>query len=276
MPRALDQALLSDLECPVCMQYMVPPIKLCTNGHNICSRCRRRVEWCPICRAEFLETRNVALENIVRTQKYPCANRQGGCLEFLYIEHIAKHQRDCVYGEIKCPMHLLKKCSWNGLKNDLKEHAEAAHPGNFFEVSSFTSPYLSANLGIVSCFGQLFTYYKQTRNGRLYCAVQLIGTNSEASKYKCEFTLRAANYIEQISNTFLVQGYSEDFEAIYDSGKCLNIDEGIIRNFVKENKLDLTVSIQTTKRHASPDMDPITSIWFPQRALHSSPMSWAY
>jgi uncharacterized OB-fold protein len=34
---ALDEALLSDLECPECMEYMVPPIKLCNNGHNICS-----------------------------------------------------------------------------------------------------------------------------------------------------------------------------------------------------------------------------------------------
>ena len=57
----LDEALLSDLECPECMEYMAPPIKLCTNGHNICSKCREEVDCCPTCRAEFSNIRNVAL-----------------------------------------------------------------------------------------------------------------------------------------------------------------------------------------------------------------------
>ena len=245
MSRALNEALLREMKCPVCMQYMVPPIKLCTNGHNICSKCKETVTCCPTCRAEFSVTRSVALENIARRLNYPCGNRQSGCLELLSIEHIAEHHAGCVYGNIKCPMHLLKKCSWNGLKNDLKEHAKAAHSGNFFEASTFNSLSLSEALGILSCFGQLFTYYKQKKDGRYYCAVQLIGTSSEASKYKCEFTLRAANGIEQISKIFLVRGYSEDFEAIYNSGKYLNIDEVIIRNFVNENKLNLTVKLST-------------------------------
>lgn len=40
LSRALTEALLKELKCPVCMEYMVPPIKLCTSGHNICSKCR--------------------------------------------------------------------------------------------------------------------------------------------------------------------------------------------------------------------------------------------
>jgi hypothetical protein len=142
-------------------------------------------------------------------------------------------------------MHLLKKCSWNGLKSDLKEHAKAAHPPNFCETTSLNSSHLSEALVIISYFGQLFTYYQQTRDGRFYCVVQLIGTSSEASKYKCEFTLRAANGIEEICNTFFVRGYSEDFEAIYNSGKYLSIDEGIIRDFFNENKLNLDVRLST-------------------------------
>jgi len=243
LSRAVDEDLVKEMECPVCMEYMVPPIKLCTNGHNVCSKCEDRVICCPTCRAEFSETRSVALDNIARRLKYPCVNRQRGCLDLLSIEHIAKHNAVCVYGKIKCPFHLLKMCSWNGFKNDLKEHAKRIHPGNFFEVSTFTSPYLSATMGIVSCFGELFTYYKQKKDGRYSCAVQQIGKSSDASKYKCEFTLRAANGIEQINKTFFVQGYSEDFETIFSSGKYLNIAEGIIKDFVKENKLNLTVTL---------------------------------
>jgi hypothetical protein len=163
------------------------------------------------------------------------------------IEQIAEHQAGCVYGKIKCPFHLLNDCSWSGLKSDLKEHAKEAHRHNFFEVSTFTAPSLSAAMGIASCFGELFTYYKRIRDGTMYCAVQLIGTSSEASKYKCEFTLRAANGIEQINNTFLVQGYSEDFETIYNSGKYLYLNKEIIKDFVKENKLNLTIILSTVQ-----------------------------
>jgi E3 ubiquitin-protein ligase SIAH1 len=243
--RGFNETVLNEIECPVCMQYMVPPIKICTNGHNICSKCRGRVTSCPTCRAEFSEIRNVALENIARRLKYPCANRQSGCLELLSMEHIAKHHAVCVYGEIKCPLHLAEQCSWKGLKDDLKEHAKAKHSNAVITVSTFHCPKLSGAVGFVSYFGELFTYCKQKRHGRHYVAVQLIGTNSEASKYKCEFTLHAANGVEQISNTFLVQGYSESFETIFNSGKCLNLDASTVKLFVVENKLNLTVTLST-------------------------------
>jgi E3 ubiquitin-protein ligase SIAH1 len=157
--RALDEGLLGDLECPVCMEYMVPTIKLCTNGHNICSKCRDRIDCCPTCRAEFTENRNVALENIARSQKYPCANRQSGRLDLFSIEHIAEHNAVCVYGKIKCPFQVHGKCSWKGFRSDLKEHAKAAHTKTFFENSILLPPDLSENMDILSCFGELFTYY---------------------------------------------------------------------------------------------------------------------
>jgi hypothetical protein len=182
----------------------------------------------------------VSLENIARRLKYPCVYRKNGCLELFSIEQIAEHQAGCVYGKIKCPFHLFNDCSWSGLKNDLKEHAKAAHPKHIGENTKFYTPHMLNSLFIISCFGELFTYYKQKRDGRHYCAVQLIGTSSEASKYKCEFTLRAANGIEQISNTFLVQGYSEDFETIFKSGKCLNLDEETVKHFVVDNELKLS------------------------------------
>ena len=176
---SVDEDLLRDLECPVCMEYMVPPIKLCSNGHNICSRCRRRVEWCPTCRAEFSETRCLAPENIVRRKKYPCANRQRRCLDLLFIEQIAEHHAVCVYGKIKCPFLLNWNCSWKGFKSHLKEHAKAAHPGCFFEESTLrSSMFWDSILTVSSPFGELFVHYKRIQDGRLYCAVQLIGTHS--------------------------------------------------------------------------------------------------
>jgi hypothetical protein len=227
------------------MEYMVPPIRLCTNGHNICSKCREGVQICPTCRAEFTGIRSLALENIARRQKYPCANRQSGCLELFSIEHIAEHHVVCVYGKNKCPFQMTGKCSWKGLKSDLKEHTKAAHPKQFFESPTHRSPNISDGLVMLSCFGNLFTIYKLIMDGRLYGAVHLIGTSSEASKYKCEFTLRAENGIEQISYTFLVRSSTEHCGRSFESGKCLNLDEERVRNFFVKNEFNLTITLST-------------------------------
>ena len=243
LSRAVDEALMSDLECPVCMEYMVPPIKLCMNGHSICSKCKESIQCCHTCRATFTEIRNVALKNIARSQKYPCANRQSGCLELFSIEQIGKHHAACVYGKLKCPLHLLKKCSWNGLKNDLKEHVKAAHNECFYIVSTFRSDLYEDRICLITQFRELFGQYKRIQDGRFYSAVQLIGTSSQASKYKCKFTLRAENGIEHIINTFLVQGYSEDLETIFNSGKCLCLDEAVVRNFMVRKWVKLHIEL---------------------------------
>jgi len=186
----------------------------------------------------------VVLENIVRGQKYPCANWERGCLELFDIENIAEHHAACVHGKIQCPYNLPNSCSWEGFRSDLKEHAKAAHEVYILERSTFVSP-LPSCFAFVSCFDELFLYYSKNRDGRYYAAVQLIGTSTEASKYKCQFTLRAANGIEQISNTFLVQGYSEDWERIFNSGKCLNLDEETAKIFVVNENIELTLTLST-------------------------------
>jgi hypothetical protein len=140
-------------------------------------------------------------------------------------------------------LHLVEACSWNGLKNDLKEHVKAAHPEYFFEVPSLCIAQLSQSLAIASCFGQLFTYYQQIRDGRFYGAVQLIGTSSESVKYKYKSTLPATNGIEKICKTLFVRGYSEDWETIFNSGICLCLDEKTVKHFLVENELELTIKL---------------------------------
>ena len=130
----LLEAVLKEMECPGSIHYMVPPTLQCTNGHNIVSRCVGTVLLCPKCRVEFCEIRNVALETIATSQKYPCANWQSVCHKFLPIEHSAEHNSVCVYRKIKRPFKLNKNCSWNGNRSDLNEHAKEAHATEFFKI----------------------------------------------------------------------------------------------------------------------------------------------
>jgi hypothetical protein len=161
------------------------------------------------------------------------------------IEHFAEHQAVCVYAKIKCPFTINKTCktAWNGFKSDLKEHAKVAHPGRFFESPSIRALYVDGIVSLLSYLGEFFVRYQRIRDGKFYCAVQLIGTSSEASKYKCEFTLRAANGIEQISNTLFVRSYSEDFETIFNSGRCFCLDEAVVKHFLVENNANFTITL---------------------------------
>ena len=128
----------------------------------------------------------MALENIVRRKKYPCANRQGRCLQLFSIEHITEHHAISLYGKTNCPFTINKNCkiAWSGFKSDLKEHTKAAHPGHFFESPSLRAVYVDGTVKLLSYFGEFFVKYQRIRDGKLYAVVLLIGSSSEASKYK--------------------------------------------------------------------------------------------
>lgn len=53
--------VLSEFECPVCFEIMMPPKRIysCSNDHYICSLCLTdtKMTACPICREDFIGTR---------------------------------------------------------------------------------------------------------------------------------------------------------------------------------------------------------------------------
>jgi hypothetical protein len=162
-------------------------------------------------------------------------------------EHIVEHHAVCLYGENKCPFQVTGNCFWKGLKSDLKEHVIAKHPHIFRETSVLHRLGIINRLMILFCYGNLFTFYRKWKDGRIYCAVQLIGTSSEASKYKCQFTLSAENGIEEISKTFLVRSYVENWETIFNSGKCLHLDELTLRTFFAQPNPTLSLTLSTVQ-----------------------------
>lgn len=54
VPTDLNEKILQQLECPICVEYMKPPINVCEAGHSICSQCYNKVNQCPLCRKNLL------------------------------------------------------------------------------------------------------------------------------------------------------------------------------------------------------------------------------
>jgi hypothetical protein len=70
----------------------------------------------------------------------------------------------------------------------MMNHLERQHPRIVMKTSTLSSVlFQDKNVRVLFCFGELFVHRQQKRDGRYYGAVQMIGTSSEASKYKCEF-----------------------------------------------------------------------------------------
>jgi len=94
----LNECLPEVLECPVCYECMEPPIRLCRNGHSICSKCRPRLNNCPICRRTILLTRNFALEAVAEQCLEKCGNCDVGCnVKKTNVQDIINHMEICPY-----------------------------------------------------------------------------------------------------------------------------------------------------------------------------------
>ena len=80
---SLQEAVAEILECPVCLQTIKdPPVFLCTNGHELCNKCREPLKakgkLCPVCQGELLDVRNRAVEKLLeKLPKKECKHQ--GC-----------------------------------------------------------------------------------------------------------------------------------------------------------------------------------------------------
>lgn len=255
----LHQLILKELECPVCYEYMEPPITICGNGHNICFACKPNLHRCPTCRERFLPVRNLSLEKISRHIGFPCSNNKAGCPELLPIHLLSEHQAECAFGSYRCPFSKISNvnCTRNCPITDLKSHVLRDHKGMSLEIYgggkfySHLSP-LTHTLCMSKAllvFGELFYAVWKVIAGGLYCAVIYVGPENKSSKYTFRFTLTAINKIETVSTCLITKSYSENIHEILKPGNCIVVNYDTIKEmFAIENKLPFKLEISKLKR----------------------------
>lgn len=69
--RKAKKLFLQLLECPVCKEYMSPPIYQCTTGHTICNSCKVKLGKCSACEDPIEKTRNYTLEELSKKVELP-------------------------------------------------------------------------------------------------------------------------------------------------------------------------------------------------------------
>lgn len=147
----------SSLRCSTCgMDYMLPPIFLCMDGHSVCGGCR--FEPCGICGFDINDLRNTDLEEASKRRAlYACKYAALGCLEQHPYEGIKTHQAICRYCIYKCPI-----CPSEGKLSEITTHFKVLHSS------------VKMHEGLVNKFPRNTTFSIVNRDvGVFYCCSQL-------------------------------------------------------------------------------------------------------
>lgn len=188
---SIEEDILSDLECPICFEFMVPPIFQCETGHSVCGICKDNIKECPSCKQTIRQTRNFHLERITNRIKYYCKYRDYGCQFITSAAHIKHHETECKYGPYKCPLHDYTECNWKGRLADVMRHVHHSHDDNVLELDTVTVPYetesdfenADEDCFIVQAAGELFKLLYKYEDHHFYWTVQLVGPAGDAEKF---------------------------------------------------------------------------------------------
>lgn len=251
MDEDLSNSVLKELECPVCMEYMVSPITMCESGHNICNRCGPKVKKCATCRQPLLSTRNFTLENLAKTIKYPCRNRKTGCEEAFPLDQITHHQTVCLHRFYDCPLAKApgNLCLWQGPRSEIKRHIDINHKLRVTEAIATLSVFIKAfnptykYCRVIYTLGEIFYQQFDVSADNFCFVVQYVGPEAEASRYKYQLTLKSPCGPEKIKVSQVTQGVKVSTDDIRQSGKCIKLPYDVVKNFLENDDLKFEMSI---------------------------------
>lgn len=111
--------LISETSCPICFDTLRSPVQLCTNRHGVCSKCREKLDKCPLCTEPFSsnDSKNILLNSVLDYLPHKC--RYDGCQVFVILED--DHAKWCGYQPTTCK---LKQCHWTGCAKDIYDHVK--------------------------------------------------------------------------------------------------------------------------------------------------------
>uniref|UniRef100_A0A8D0CSR9 RING-type E3 ubiquitin transferase n=1 Tax=Sander lucioperca TaxID=283035 RepID=A0A8D0CSR9_SANLU len=114
-------------ECPVCFDYVLPPILQCQAGHLVCNLCRQKLSCCPTCRGPLTPSiRNLAMEKVASTLPFPCKYSSAGCGLSLHHTEKPDHEEVCEFRPYTCPCPGAT-CKWHGSLEAVMPHLMHAH-----------------------------------------------------------------------------------------------------------------------------------------------------
>ncbi|XP_018563397.1 E3 ubiquitin-protein ligase SIAH1-like [Anoplophora glabripennis] len=267
--------LLMELECPICTNYMSPPIRQCATGHSICEDCRRRLPNCALCQGVFTESRNISLEGLAVKMRYPCINKSSGCnLKLAYNEREI-HESRCMFKGYKCAM---ENCPWVGKLEDISEHWTSKKiTSKPFQASNVCHTKIKSEsyyVNIVEACNRLFWFKCKVSKKKLFWVVQYIGKSSDAENYWYEIDIFKP---DRPKRKILLTNYCKPVDIenslLYES--AISLPSDMVEPFLGDDQLlAYNMRVHVVKGHkAEPESSGVTAPVQKQKDIPKGPQN---
>ncbi|XP_051874033.1 E3 ubiquitin-protein ligase Siah2-like [Pristis pectinata] len=253
---AAAQELTSLFECPVCFDYVLPPILQCQAGHLVCNTCRQKLTCCPTCRGSLTPSiRNLAMEKVASAVLFPCKYASTGCLLTLHHTEKPDHEDACEYRPYSCPCPGAS-CKWQGSLEQVMSHLVHVHKSIttlqgediVFLATDINLPGAVDWVMMQSCFGRHFMLVlekqeKYEGHQQFFAIVLLIGARKQAENfaYRLELNGNRRRLTWEATPRSIHDGVAT---AILNSD-CLVFDAAIAHLFADNGNLGINVTIST-------------------------------
>ncbi|XP_003803503.1 E3 ubiquitin-protein ligase SIAH1-like [Otolemur garnettii] len=253
---ASNSDLASLFECPVCFDYVLPPILQCRRGHLVCNNCRPKLTSCPTCGGPLGSIRNLAMEKVASSVLFPCKYASFGCGISLPPTEKANHEELCEVRPYSCPYPGVS-CKWQGPLDAVMPHLMRKHkPLTALQGKDTVFLATDINLsGVVhwvmmqSCFGFHFMVVLEKQENyhgqeRFFAILQLLGTPKQAENFG--YQLELTGHRRRLTWEATPRSIQEGIATAITKSDCLAFDTSIAQLFAKNGDLGINVTI--TKR----------------------------
>lgn len=244
-----NDRLASILECPVCFEFVLPPILQCKNGHIVCYMCYRKVEFCPTCRdPKENTTRNLAMEKMARELKFNCKYSSDGCTASTPYEQANDHTGKCEFRPYSCPCPG-ETCKWEGSLQSIMNHITISHNAITldgkdveFVATHFEDHRAVRWVMIQSCFNFNFVLalekHRKAEDIFFFAAVQLIGSRIDAEKFIYRLELK------EHGRRLTWEAVPRSIREYISDSDCLIFAMSAAQSFANAGYLSINVTIQ--------------------------------
>lgn len=247
----INENVLKELECPICFQFMIPPIHQCVAGHSICDKCKSEVKECPTCRSAIGNTRNFSLEKMMAHFNYPCKYREYGCDFTSVMEELRVHESDCSFGPYECPLKNYDNCSWKNRLNYLLPHIKSEHEECLSDLETVLILVIenepTEEIFIFSKFEKTFKMHFTYDGTTCYWSMQLIGIKKEAADYMYEIDFNSTETKERLYFRKFCLPYTSTDEA-FEKEELIGLPFPCLRPFVVEDFVSFKYRITMKER----------------------------
>ncbi|CAH0758701.1 unnamed protein product [Diatraea saccharalis] len=178
-------------------------------------------------------------------RKIKCPNSEDGCCLYIKMSELEKHEKECPYKEMACPLAAVYgQCQWRGKLPQISKHFNELHPihcqGDVdTEMCLRNTESQIVYYVMLGTFNFLFHVKVSEYDRKIYMTVQLIGTNISAQKWSYEIHIYNKDQPRRkYQYTDICHSNNTPLMDIFADEKCATLPFAFVDTFVNRDILN--------------------------------------